>query len=191
MSVVIITFLLKCLDARYRDVLCVQVLPFLHSRLSPNLSAKPPFLMTDAELDGPLAPPFLKDRAGLALDLAAAQCLRLGEPAGGEHRLDQRIERHLDPQDDGTAGSALAVRPLFASGRRRAQCRRGRPGGLDQASARNIRTAPISATSKRRLEEGGKVIEHHLALVEKPRGELLGLAQLTDGEISPFGTFCP
>jgi hypothetical protein len=41
----------ESLDARYRDVLCVQVLPFLHSRLSPNLSAKPPFLMTDAELD--------------------------------------------------------------------------------------------------------------------------------------------
>jgi hypothetical protein len=26
-------------------------LPFLHSRLSPSLSAKPPYLMSDAELD--------------------------------------------------------------------------------------------------------------------------------------------
>jgi hypothetical protein len=41
----------EALDARYRDALCVQVLPFMHSRLSPNLSAKPPYLMTDTELD--------------------------------------------------------------------------------------------------------------------------------------------
>lgn len=41
----------ESLDARYRDVLSIACLPFLHSRLSPNLSAKPPYLMSDAELD--------------------------------------------------------------------------------------------------------------------------------------------
>jgi hypothetical protein len=38
------------LDAKYRDALCVQVLPFLHSRLTSNLSVKPFFLMSDEEL---------------------------------------------------------------------------------------------------------------------------------------------
>jgi hypothetical protein len=38
----------ESLDARYRDVLCIQVLPFLHSRLRSDLTAKPP-------LDPPLA----------------------------------------------------------------------------------------------------------------------------------------
>jgi hypothetical protein len=41
----------ESLDPRYRDALCVQVLPFLHSRLSPNLMAKPPFLMSSEESD--------------------------------------------------------------------------------------------------------------------------------------------
>jgi hypothetical protein len=41
----------ESLDARYRDVLSIACLPFLHSRLSPSLSAKPPYLMSDAELD--------------------------------------------------------------------------------------------------------------------------------------------
>jgi hypothetical protein len=37
-------------DIRYRDALCVQVLPFLHGRLSSNLTAKPYFLMSDEEI---------------------------------------------------------------------------------------------------------------------------------------------
>ena len=40
----------ESLDPRYRDVLCVQVLPFLHARLTPNLTAKAPYLMTDVEI---------------------------------------------------------------------------------------------------------------------------------------------
>jgi hypothetical protein len=40
----------EALDAKYRDALCVQVLPFMHSRLIPNLSAKPFYLMSDEEL---------------------------------------------------------------------------------------------------------------------------------------------
>ena len=41
----------ESLDPRYRDVLSIACLPYLHSRLSPNLSAKPPYLMSDQELD--------------------------------------------------------------------------------------------------------------------------------------------
>jgi hypothetical protein len=41
----------ESLDARYRDVLCIQVLPFLHSRLRSDLTAKPPYLMSDDELE--------------------------------------------------------------------------------------------------------------------------------------------
>jgi hypothetical protein len=37
-------------DIRYRDALCVQVLPYLHSRLTSNLSVKPAYLMSDEEL---------------------------------------------------------------------------------------------------------------------------------------------
>jgi hypothetical protein len=41
----------ESLDPRYRDVLSIACLPYLHARLSPNLTAKAPYLMTDAELD--------------------------------------------------------------------------------------------------------------------------------------------
>jgi hypothetical protein len=40
----------ETLDPKYRDMLCVQILPFLHPRLVPNLSAKPYFMMSDEEL---------------------------------------------------------------------------------------------------------------------------------------------
>lgn len=38
------------LDEKYRDSLCVAVLPYLHARM-PVLVVKPPFLMSDEELE--------------------------------------------------------------------------------------------------------------------------------------------
>jgi hypothetical protein len=38
------------LDERYRDALCIAVLPFLHPKPRSDLVAKAPFQMTDAEL---------------------------------------------------------------------------------------------------------------------------------------------
>jgi hypothetical protein len=38
------------LDAKYRDLLCIATLPFLHARPRSDLTAKPPHLMTTAEL---------------------------------------------------------------------------------------------------------------------------------------------
>jgi hypothetical protein len=43
------------LDPRYRDVLSIAVLPYLHARLPATLTAKPPYLMTDDELRETLA----------------------------------------------------------------------------------------------------------------------------------------
>jgi hypothetical protein len=37
-------------DIRYRDVLSIACLPYLHSRPVSNLTAKPPHLMSDEEL---------------------------------------------------------------------------------------------------------------------------------------------
>jgi|SRR6516162_1079569 hypothetical protein len=38
------------LDPKYRDVLSIACLPYLHARVPATLTAKPPFLMTDEEL---------------------------------------------------------------------------------------------------------------------------------------------
>jgi hypothetical protein len=38
------------LDERYRDALAIATLPFMHPKPPSTLSAKPPFLMSDAEL---------------------------------------------------------------------------------------------------------------------------------------------
>jgi hypothetical protein len=40
----------KNLDDRYRDMLCIATLPFLHARPRSDLTAKAPFQMSDAEL---------------------------------------------------------------------------------------------------------------------------------------------
>jgi hypothetical protein len=38
-------------DIRYRDALSIACLPYLHSRLISNLTAKPAYLMSDEELE--------------------------------------------------------------------------------------------------------------------------------------------
>lgn len=38
------------LDPRYRDVLAISVLPFMHAKVSASMVVKPAYLMTDAEL---------------------------------------------------------------------------------------------------------------------------------------------
>lgn len=38
------------LDPKYRDMLCIAVLPFMHPRTFSRLTAKPFFMMTDQEL---------------------------------------------------------------------------------------------------------------------------------------------
>ena len=38
------------LDAKYRDLLCIATLPFLHAKPRSDLTAKPPHLMSTAEL---------------------------------------------------------------------------------------------------------------------------------------------
>ena|SRR6516162_1995487 len=38
------------LDPKYRDVLSIACLPYLHAKMPGNLTAKPEFLMTDEEL---------------------------------------------------------------------------------------------------------------------------------------------
>jgi hypothetical protein len=38
------------LDEKYRDTLCVAILPYMHSRTPTTMIVKPPHLMSDAEL---------------------------------------------------------------------------------------------------------------------------------------------
>ena len=40
----------ETLDPKYRDMLCIAVLPFMHPRAFTRLTAKPFFMMTDQEL---------------------------------------------------------------------------------------------------------------------------------------------
>src|SRR4051794_24691247 len=40
----------ETLDPKYRDMLAIAVLPYLHARLPPVLTAKPAFMMSDHEL---------------------------------------------------------------------------------------------------------------------------------------------
>jgi hypothetical protein len=40
----------ETLDAKYRDMLCISVLPFLHPKPRSDLTAKAPYQMTTAEL---------------------------------------------------------------------------------------------------------------------------------------------
>jgi hypothetical protein len=40
----------EALDPKYRDLLCISVLPFLHAKPKSDLTAKPPYLMSTEEL---------------------------------------------------------------------------------------------------------------------------------------------
>jgi hypothetical protein len=64
----------EALDAKYRDMLCIAVLPFVHARPVATLTAKCSFEMTDAELDQII----VKEEAYRRGDLA--QVIRLPAP---------------------------------------------------------------------------------------------------------------
>jgi hypothetical protein len=64
----------QTLDAKYRDQLCIAVLPFVHARPVATLTAKASFEMSTEELDAVIA----REQAYQRGDLAQVIPLRLG-----------------------------------------------------------------------------------------------------------------